>query len=282
MDIISVGSWNILKNPDDYDGRAGRSVDEMTGRGLDLVALQEVRIDHADMLCGMFSEKGYGTAILRGTKDHPVRGTDMEHVSEDTVAIAWREDGHVRRTGKARQIGEGQMLAMDFIVHGGGSITMISYHGMWGFSRQEARLREVSTLNRLVGEGSDTHTVIIGGDFNAEPDERAIRYMTGREPGIAGDDWTFWLDAQNVMESLDRGHVHSTTLCGGTGSETNERMGIDPWFMPERVIDHVMTRGYRYGRPGGFVSASVINTDAWVSDHRLLQADIIAPCAPCD
>ena len=282
MGTVSIGSWNILKRPDDYDGRAGEAVDEIAVRGLDLVALQEVRIDRANMLCGMFAERGYGTAILRGTRDHPVHGTDMEPVSEDTVAIAWREDGIIRRMGEARPIGEGQMMAMDFTVHDGGIITMISYHGMWGFLRQTARLREVSTLNRWMDKGSDTHAVIIGGDFNAEPAERAIRYMMGEEPGAAQDDWTFWLDAQSVMGSLNGGRIRATTICRGAGSKTNAIMGIRSEFMPERIIDHIMTRGYRYGRPGGFVSVSVGDTEKMVSDHRLLEADVIAPTAPDD
>lgn len=280
MDIVSIGSWNILKRPRDYDKRVRRMVDEVADRHLDLIALQEVRIDCADMLCNLFSNRGYGTAILMGTKERPVHGTDMSTISDDTVAIAWRENGQVYKKSEAKPIGEGQTMSMDFAVRDGGTITMISYHGMWGFSRQAIRLREVSMLNRWVGEGSDTHTVIIGGDFNAEPDENAIRYMYGDERGEASDDWTFWLDAQNVMESLGKGRICMTTLCHGPGSETNKIMGINPELMPERLIDHIMTRGYRYGRPGGFISMSVINTDRQISDHRLLSADIIAPTAP--
>lgn len=277
MVTVRVGSWNILNRPLDYGERLTKAVDEIVGRGIDVAALQEVRLDRADMLRDLMQGHGYGSAILRGSADSPVRGTDMEPVSEDTVAIVWREGGKVRRLGDATQVGGAQMLSMDFTVRGGGVITVISYHGMWGCSRQATRLREVSTLGASAPEESDSHAVIVGGDFNAEPDERAIRYMTGSEPGVDGDDWTFWLDAQSAMESVGRCRMRATTICSGPGTDTNLRMGISPTLMPERIIDHIMTKGYRYGRPGGFSSVSVIDADFPASDHRLLVADVIAP-----
>lgn len=273
---IRTATWNILNRADDYEERLPGIAAALADRGVDVASLQEVRVDGREPLESALADRGYGLAMLTGSRERPVRGTNMEPVSEDTVAVTWRSDGPLRPYGgiSVKQHGSMQAMSMDFMINEKSLLTMASYHGMWGCNRQMMRMREVSELVSGLPEESDSHAVIIGGDFNAEPGERAIRYMMGEEPGVGGDDWTFWLDAQNVMASLGRGRAKFTTICHGKGADTNRLQGIDPMLMPERIIDHIMTRGYRYGRAGGFTAVSVSNTGSVLSDHRLLTADI--------
>lgn len=278
---IRLATWNILNRADDYRERIGGIASALAYAHVDVAALQEVRLDCRDELLAAMTAGGYSLAMLAGSEKQPVRGTNMEPVSEDTVAIAWRDNGPASpyEGVPANRHGLYQAMSVDFAVTGGGRLTMASYHGMWGCSRQARRLREVSDLAAGLPKESDSHAVVIGGDFNAEPHERAIRCMLGEEPGIDGDDWTFWLDAQNVMTALGRWKPKHTTICHGKGADTNRLQGIDPMLMPERTIDHIMTRGYRYGRPGGFTSVSMADTGSVLSDHRLMTADITAPLA---
>lgn len=273
---IRTATWNILNRADDYEERLPGIAAALADRGVDVAALQEVRVDSPERLKSALAEHGYGLAVLTGSEDRPLRGTNRERVSEDTVAVAWRSAAPLRPYGgiSVKRHGSMQAMSMDFIVNESSLLTMVSYHGMWGCNRQMMRLREVSELVSGLPSDSNSHAVIIGGDFNAEPGERAMRYMMGEEPGVGYDDWTFWLDAQNVMASLGRGRAKFTTICHGKGADTNRLQGIDPMLMPERIIDHIMTRGYRYGKSGGFTAVSVANTGSVLSDHRLLTADI--------
>lgn len=280
-DDIRIATWNILNRKDDYRERIGGIASALAEARADVAALQEVRLDCGADLTAAMEVAGYSLALLEGSENSPIRGTDMEPVSEDTVAVAWRSGAPLRPYGgiSVKQHGSMQAMSMDFMVNESSLLTMVSYHGMWGHGRQMIRMREVSKLVSMLPGESDSHAVILGGDFNAEPGERAIRYMTGEEPGVGGNDWTFWLDAQDVMASLGRGKAKSTTICHGKGADTNRLQGIDPMLMPERIIDHIMTRGYRYGRPGGFTAVSVADTGSMLSDHRLMTADITAPLA---
>lgn len=146
-------------------------------------------------------------------------------------------------------------------------LAVCSYHGAWGAFRQRERLDEARLLDARLSRCAAKGAVLLCGDFNAMPDEPAIRLLSG--PSEAP---TFWTEAQDTAAMLGRGGPYPTVL-PGTSAEaavTARSQGLNPRLVPGRRIDHM----FSYGRPGGW-TGGVSAEDAGPSDHALLTAETL-------
>ena len=145
--------------------------------------------------------------------------------------------------------------------------TLTSYHGVIVNVRlDEARLLD-ARLSRCAAKGA----VLLCGDFNAMPDEPAIRLLSGLSEAP-----TFWTEAQDTAAMLGRGGPYPTVL-PGTSAEaavTARSQGLDPRLVPGRRIDYMFSYGWNYGRPGGWTGGVSVE-DAGPSDHALLTAETL-------
>lgn len=104
-DDIRIATWNILNRKDDYRERIGGIASALAEARADVAALQEVRLDCGADLTAAMEAAGYSLALLEGSENSPIRGTDMEPVSEGHggCGVAFRRAseavwGHIRKT----------------------------------------------------------------------------------------------------------------------------------------------------------------------------------------
>lgn len=136
----------------------------------------------------------------------------------------------------------------------------------WWFDEGQARQHAVRELLTWVGEAQDKGAaLIVGGDFNADPDSDEIRMLTGRAavpvPGLS------FYDAWEVAGAPAPGHTWSNN---------------NPWatqlLWPNRRIDYIFAATLRPGGAGHPRHTALLGTHpvngTYPSDHYALQADL--------
>lgn len=257
---------NVLHSKIRYHERLSAIAEYIDNNHIDVICLQELRNADMTWLNGLFSQHGYRLLYLE----------DIMHDTSDTVGIAYR-----RKTIS---------LDMTYSIPGTESIgavmhtmndsifDILSYHGYWGCDKQSERLYESHQIASYY-HGIVT-PVIVHGDFNAEPHELCIQYMLGNRYGY-NDEWTYWLEAQDYCKNINEDYrIQSTTANTGLGAETAHAQGIDESLFPQRRIDYIFTKGWVYGKSGGFTSYPRLvrefngqDADA-ISDHIMITTTI--------
>lgn len=255
---------NVLNNERNYDARTRRIINGVIRYHPDVICFQELRIDGMRGLESHLASKGFKLYNRSIIKNNPV----------DTVGIAVKSNSSAMRVEMPV---ESESIALTMRVYGK-SVGIASYHGYWGATGQAERYHETSSFGSLF----DADVQVVAGDYNAVTEESAIRVMRGFESGESG--WSYWMDAQSVMNGLHGGRELPTTYSTGLGASTAAEHGIHAGLMPERCIDHIMSRGFNYGKAGGYCGFEIID---WLdssnghvqldslTDHRILLADII-------
>lgn len=163
------------------------------------------------------------------------------------------------------------------------AFAVINVHGVWGGHLAHKRETQFKMLDMhasmLEQKYADRELfVVMGGDFNTEPESSVIRYLKGLQ-GL-GDEGAYWIDAW--------------AFCGeGEGSTSSSKMkffhetasnrGVKhPQFTPDRRIDYLMVKGWQYGKRGTPLSIELCATEEdengyTVSDHFGLMSKIWCP-----
>lgn len=164
-------------------------------------------------------------------------------------------------------------------VHGR-ELNIISAHFPWGSDAEPKRCVQAEAIERLAQnyarQRPDSLTVL-GGDLNAEPDYRSVRYLLGKEVSLDTRNSTLWTDAWSVCGSPSNEFTskHSVNV---QGRATAAAVGItDANYLPHRRIDYIMSRGWNYGRIGCAVKFDYIRSPkaTELSDHEGIYADIM-------
>jgi endonuclease/exonuclease/phosphatase family metal-dependent hydrolase len=147
-----------------------------------------------------------------------------------------------------------------------GGVDVFSTHLAWQLHDAALRERQVQALVRFVSECTDPAAPlgpVVAGDFNAEPDSNAVRYLSG----LAS------LDGTSVYLQ-DAWRLAGDGGSGITWSNRNPHAALDQ--EPDRRIDYIFS-GFR-GRGGGGrpVECRVVADEPaggiWPSDHFGLLA----------
>jgi endonuclease/exonuclease/phosphatase family metal-dependent hydrolase len=147
-----------------------------------------------------------------------------------------------------------------------GGVDVFSTHLAWQLHDAALRERQVQALVRFVSECTDPAAPlgpVVAGDFNAEPDSNAVRYLCG----LAS------LDGTSVYLQ-DAWRLAGDGGSGITWSNRNPHAALDQ--EPDRRIDYIFS-GFR-GRGGGGrpVECRVVADEPaggiWPSDHFGLLA----------
>jgi endonuclease/exonuclease/phosphatase family metal-dependent hydrolase len=161
----------------------------------------------------------------------------------------------------------------------GVKIVLISSHSPWGGNTEGVRLKHNEVIDRLADEvayHAGAQLTILGADLNAEPDYRSIRYLLGRDLASDGSSATLWTDAWGSVGSPENEitiSAKSNELASGIANRTG---AVNSLAVPDRRIDYLMTRGWNYGRRGGFLSFERLTHPQGleVSDHYGLVAEV--------
>ena len=274
---LLLATMNVLNRDDNYINRVDGIMSMLINHAhADVICFQEVRLDKINEFADMLNDRGYGFTWRR----------EPMHNKLDTVGIAYNMRS-MHMIGSSEPVYGVEALKAQLAYNNDDTrhLEVITYHGDWGATMQASRLRELSVINRL-SVSMSRYPVVLAGDFNARPNERPIRYIRGEAEGINDKDWAYWIEAQDMKESLVGSKPFMTSLNTGLAIMTAANQGIDANYYPERRIDYMFTHGFAYGRQGGFTGDAstydgFINDDGtWVSvnmlsDHRPVLASII-------
>lgn len=262
LTLMRILTWNVLKDLNTWWDRRDKIVNLITDRRPDVIALQEVPDAGKVGMRFLLHMNGYRM------DDGPlgVMGPDKSYLAIDTT----------RHSIIGHHAIDGVDVSIDETVDNRSSrrSVVVSYHGAWGNMNSGRRLLEVSSIDKMVrsikNDDIDCPAFIMG-DFNAVPAERAVRYMLGLDVGTSISDCTYWTDAQIATETR---LPYGTSLTTGLGVITAESQGIRPAMLPVRIIDHIMSLGWNYGKDDGWYRFKAEYYDD-LSDHALLMADTI-------
>lgn len=274
---LLLATMNVLNRDDNYLNRVDGIMSMLINHAhTDVICFQEVRLDKINEFADMLNERGYGFTWRR----------EPMHNKLDTVGIAYNMRS-MHMIGSSEPVYGVEALKAHLVYNNDDTrhIGVITYHGDWGATMQASRLRELSVINRL-SVSMSRYPVVLAGDFNARPNERSIRYIRGESEGLNDKDWAYWIEAQDMKESLIGSKPFMTSLNTGLATMTAANQSIDASYYPERRIDYIFTHGFTYGKQGGFTGDAstydgFINDDGtWVgvnmlSDHRPVLASII-------
>lgn len=250
---MRVASWNILNRADDWTAKAHAITRLLAEADVDVAALQETPATARKPLSAAFAAAGYVISF------NPIPAGRA-----DGCAVAWRTA--MLTESRTMAVSDVDCAIQRFT----DNLTVCSYHGIWGATMQGERLRETRLLDRLLPH--DGITLLLG-DFNASAGESAVRLLAGlTEAG------TYWTEAQETALMLGRLDRSLPTALPGTApkaAETGRTVGLNPAYLPGRRIDFMFSRGWNYGRRGGWTGCFTAEaTD--LSDHALLAARLLA------
>ena len=216
-----IAQWNILdRAPEGWEAKGAVLADALVRRGVDAACLQEVPADGLDALTAAFAERGLTLAAGR-----------LRQGRTDLCAVCWR-------TGALEPVGgPSGVPGVDCAIQAFDGLAVCSYHGAWGAFRQRERLDEARLLDVRLSRRAAKGPVLLCGDFNAMPDEPAVRLLSGLAEAP-----TFWTEAQDTAAMLGRGGPYPTALPGASAEAavTARSQGLNPRLVPGRRIDRKM------------------------------------------
>lgn len=247
MSVLAVGTLNLLHVDDLLSERVEALRGELEQLDMRVLLLQEVTPRMLTVLRDLLPEWGFFS------------GTQLSG-DGDLQVVATRDGDPTVWSSQPRDCGF--TSAAVATRHG----IWVSVHLAWGLDQERARQLQAVQLNRWLRHLRGRRPVFVGGDFNAEPASRTIRYLTGLDD-VDGQ-CAGWTSAWT-----DREPFPTARTDGGWAEETARRQGIvRPANMPRRTIDHLLVDGWRYGRPGAFTdvfrfASSKTSSGRGISDH---------------
>lgn len=263
MVSIKIGQLNLL-NKGDYKGRYA-SLGEALDGSHDIITFQEL-IDPQELKT-VLEPLGY---------EHFSYQISFEKLRKNYIAIASKtplENLEIPIPGD-----DAQLFGQRTKIHGR-TIFVFTCHLNWGGENEVQRMEQVENLNeaaRLNQELDLDSIIVASGDFNSDDDSRTMRFMRGKDFSRNGATSTFWTDAWEVSGSADNWAttLHSTS---SLGAETAKGAGTkEVRHIPDRRIDYILVKGWRYGKDGCPVSFDYIKHPSGVelSDHMGIEAEL--------
>lgn len=280
-------TWNIMQGGT-YAERIESIVSYISGLSPDIILLQEIDKNFEQPTIQLFQEAGYTLKIRTGNPSFK---------QESSIGIAYRPDTFMEVNNPTPLNVNFEAMALDLVPCETGAVrgeaayvnpshaqfepplrfasnilTVISYHGYWGGLAQPVRLRETAEIDRYVK--SKNNAAILGGDFNARPNEPAVSYLRGDY--IYEDKGTLWVEAQECAQRLSDAPIYNTSFAHGPIVEA--KPGYDTAHMPERRIDYLFSYGFAYARPYAFDGTTRITeleSARTLSDHAPILAGVL-------
>lgn len=296
--VMRIATWNVLNRHEDFIERFEQCCRFLYMEDVDVAMLQEIPLEFRHDARDAAFRSGFTLTVSSMDSD----GTDLDSVPgilirRDAYIVPRHMEEYGADGGETGLSGEVEKrlsyhsFLVDAMIGKTIPVTFVSRHGAWGATEQAARLAEAKSVERwLTGrngkysDGFDSEPIVImGGDFNATRNEPSQRYLLDGEAGGGA----FWIDVQDMRLDADSSYDAKTTFRFGCADDTASAHGIDVEYMPSRRIDYLMTRGWRYGRLGGFTDDVIDPVGDWerltgerdgimlVSDHKPIIADIL-------
>lgn len=262
MKTLKIGQLNCLNR--DQESRVELIATRVAMKQLDLFTVQEVT--HVSELREAMAKIGLEHSVFR-TSPKRDGGFDAQGIFSKTPLVDY--------AGAPMQ--NGVIYASTLV--GERMVNVFSAHFAWGPYAEYTRLIQADFIERTAIRLEAQHKSslsILGGDLNAEPNSRTIRYLSGLDFGPDGRSSTRWTDAWEAAGEPTNEFTsqHSTNTFGrNTAFASNV---LFPGMLPDRRIDYLFTRGWNYGKIGSPVTFGYIAhpADVELSDHNGIYSEI--------
>jgi endonuclease/exonuclease/phosphatase family metal-dependent hydrolase len=260
MRVLTLNIWNLSG---DWRARRGAIVAVIQRGEPDVVCLQEVVESQRGNQAQWLAETlGGWPMAFAGARYAQVEGVRFGN------AILSRQP--IEATGRTDLPGQpDEQEVQRVVLHARtGGVDVYCTHLAWQLHDAALREQQVRALVRFVEQTSDPDAVlgpVVAGDFNAEPDATAIRYLCGLAT-LDGTS-TYFQDAWRLAG--DGGP-------GLTWSNANPHAALDA--EPDRRLDYIFS-GFRGRSAAGRPVACRVVADApvdgvWPTDHFGVLADL--------
>ena len=278
---LRVASINLMHNQVKFEERIELFKQNIKELNPDILCLQELQSNAKSSIIDFLKkELGYKYSYI---------GTDVKDKYSETrfanAILTNIEDTEFKPLPLGIS-GTGHQYASGVIANfkkNGKDVHVFSVHLAWGGENEHLRLHQVNIIDReadLLTARGTSPIVIVGGDFNCEPDSETLRYLYGKEVGTVHKG-TYWVDAWKLHGTEENSITNDPQM--PLGRLTARRVGI-PFssLIPKRRIDYILVHGWAHGRQG-----SPLNFIRWadasdyktltVSDHYGVCSDIYIP-----
>lgn len=266
MNTMRVLQLNCLHS--EQEPRVSIITEAIAHASPDLGMLQEV--NHYELIADALAAKGYEHTLI---KKGIAKNGEPESVLlfSKTPWLAPAED-------LAKPDFDSKLI-MGVTVVNGVRVQAISTHGPWGGASEGRRLLHNEQIDRLAADKAfheAAEVTVLGGDLNAEPNSRSMRYLAGKDLDSKGEGSTLWIDGWYCAGSPENEITASPTDNRLSAAVAQMVKGVTPELVPDRRIDYLLTRGWNYGRRGGFLNFGRLVHPAGeeLSDHYGLVATI--------
>ena len=254
---MKIMTWNVLNDAESWWDRIPGIIDVILKENPNVICLQEVPDSGRNTLKVELRRFGYSIS-----EPSQCKRTDKSYV-------AWKNNAYDLTASRIiNNIDVVSVRLHDRVLDT--NMVIFSYHGTWGADKTHLRVCETRAIMNATDRDEDSSSIVEpgdlvywAGDFNAEDDEKTMRIIHGLE-----EEPVFWADSTRTI----RNPPLRTTLTTGLGAQTAlKKKIISPDNLPHRVIDHILVKGWMYGKMGGFRSLKTIDRDD-LSDHSALVA----------
>ena len=165
-------------------------------------------------------------------------------------------------------------------VYKGQVLNLFNAHLAHGFDNEPKRVESVEIIDTLAErfEKKNAKSIsILGGDLNALPDSRSVRYLRGLDLDRVGLKSTLWVDAWETCGKPENWTTNDHAV-NDYGRATARASGVVlPEHIPARRIDYLMARGWRYGKTGCPVAFEYLKhpLETVFTDHEPVYADFL-------
>lgn len=265
MKTARIGTLNLLNTLQSKE-RLEAVVAAMDKSKLDYLLLQEVV--ERETLSEAFAEAGYSHIVF---SEPYGKGKDSLAVVSKYPLTVWDGSLNPYDAILAKSIFPVQT------VFEGKRINLLSAHFYFGAS-EARRLKQAEIADdialRLSFEDVNSIT-ILGGDLNAEPDARSIRFLKGFDVSADGKTSTVWTDAHRVAGRDDNFYTSRPSSNVQARATAFTKDIVYPGFLPDRRIDYLFSYGWTYGKIGSPLSFSYLIGDLELSDHDGIFSDFL-------
>jgi len=288
-DTIRIATWNLLHTAiENYESRLKEAIAQINEINPDVLLVQEATFieGHCDTMLALSEECNLTVASRAEIKEvHGNSHFSPREFARPQVGILTRlpvlDWKSIPLPSPPSVEYEASLSVLKQPT--GNLLIARSAHLAWGGAAESYRYTQARHIDAVISQeikhynnaGNDV-VAVFGGDFNAVPESRTLRWLRGLEPGPDGHD-TYWVDAWIAGGGAGEGRTslpnnphfhHSAQIVGISRPERN----------PRRRIDYILVRGWAHGRPGDPLRSGIFGdqplTGILASDHFGVWADV--------
>jgi len=239
----------------------------------DICLFQEIWVDKRLNMVETIAE-GLGMSFVWGPSSNPklwaLRGSSPTVVVGNAIMSRYPISDRAQHNLPSESGGDdGRSVLYASVNAGKVVVPTFTTHLSSGPGKSRVRRRQIASLVRFVrSRSSSSFPIVLGGDFNAEPDSDEIRLLEGRKTSPIFSD----------LVLVDAWRYAAEGASGMTWNNANPNVANRPWHVSGR-IDYVFLGEPLASGAGSVVAIRLVGDcpigGVWPSDHAGVLVDVV-------